>query len=177
MNRKLSASEAVKFLKCGGYQGVRKPGAPELSPQETSFGVYCYALCEIVRDVYHFNFNNKDENHAYIQGEMQATIPMLEAIASTYIDEENMRVDYDGALFSRMYASNHRLTNIQNLMPNVIHMVALQKGLELENENLLIDDAYSPTSLHSSLKRSKIYSIEELKSSVQQKFDNANEKL
>ena len=76
-----------------------------------------------------------------------------------------------------MYASNHRLTNIQNLMPNVIHMVALQKGLELENENLLIDDAYSPTSLHSSLKRSKIYSIEELKSSVQQKFDNANERL
>ena len=108
---------------------------------------------------------------------MQATIPMLEAIASTYIDEENMRVDYDGALFSRMYASNFELAEIRNLMPYVIHMVALQKGLELENENLLIDDAYSPTSLHSSLKRSKIYSIEELKSSVQQKFEEANERL
>lgn len=142
-DRYLTPEEIKKYLKCGEYGGKGIFG-----PEETAFGIYCYAVAEIscnmprernskfTKSIYDMSkyYKLPDEDMAILTGRVEMAQDMLDSIAKTYINVGKKTVNYDSAEFAENFKETKYFSMIKGLMPAVVYYNSLKMGLQPTRE-------------------------------------------
>ncbi|MBP3619532.1 MAG: hypothetical protein J6J24_02605 [Clostridia bacterium] len=117
MKNILSKNVVETLYRCGDYHGSNG-----CDYRETSFGNYLYTISNIA-----LREGTANKSEEYLQGKIDLAIEIIEDLAKTYIDEDNMCINFDESEFSKMGAN---FSFNSGLMPYVIHYVALKNGFD-----------------------------------------------
>ena len=141
----VTAEDAVKYSRCGGYHGHRTGrGDVKLNAEETCYGMYMYFLDNV------FNLRTRDAKELKSQalnGEINKVVGSLEGyIMSTCLDKVNKKVVFSEKKFVDFFSREsgaqqklrRRIANNAALIPYIVQYVLLQNGIAFEDRNIIL---------------------------------------
>ena len=174
MKQKLSAADVKKYWKCGGYHGRRSENDVLLNAEETSFGIYAYALENMFG-----LFDASEEKLAdpYLQAQIDTTIEMLNWYVKKHcVNFETNTVTYDNFHFIETFkglklpSAEKTFTDPVSLMPYVINYILLQNGYELTDKDRVIKEEYQNNLSYATIKKiGNFVTFESTKKSIEEK--------
>lgn len=174
MKQTLSVSDVKKYWKCGGYHGKRSENDPLLNAEETSFGIYAYAIENMFGL---FNASKEKLADPYLQAQIDTAVEMFNWYAKKYcINFDQQTVAYDNFHFIETFkgfklpSANKAFTDPVNLMPYVINYILLQNGYELTDKNRVIKEEYQNNLAYATIKKTgNFVTFESTKQSIEEK--------